>query len=433
MTVHVQTVTNPGAETGNTTGWTHRSGNNFTSATTDTGLGNGPHGGSRLFSVSNGFGGVSSWDQDIAVDASLNTAIDAGIAAVKFSGWHEHLAESGHIYVQFFDGGMSLLGSAETSDTAPTSWTQDILYARIPASTRTVRFGSYNTTPGFGSNTFWDDYALEISDHGEADYPDGLAPKAHQLVAYALATFPSEQIRTLQVPPYALAASQTSSGLFQAKTHQLSLYAWAAPRPRRRRMQAWTFSLDGHDFYVLNLADEWTLVLDIVTGQWSEWRSPDQVVWRARIGQNWLGIGPDTVDRLFGTNVVVGDDTQGLLWILDPAQGYDDAVDAEDDGTPFVRYVTGLVPMRMRETQSCAAVYLNLSLGAPTVSGASIQLRTSDDGGSSFYDHGSVTITPSDFTQEVAWRGLGLIRAQGRIFELTDTGAAVRINSAEMA
>ena len=78
-------------------------------------------------------------------------------------------------------------------------------------------------------------------------------------------------------------------------------------------------------------------------------------------------------------------------------------------------------------------MFLNVSLGAPTVTGAAITLRTSDDGGHSFYSHGDVTITPANYSQEIAWRGLGLIRAMGRVFEITDRGAAVRINAADMA
>jgi hypothetical protein len=43
-----------------------------------------------------------------------------------------------------------------------------------------------------------------------------------------------------------------------------------------------------------------------------------------------------------------------------------------------------------------------------------------------------LTVTPSDYSQEFAWRSLGLIRAPGRMFELSDNGAAVRIDGLDI-
>jgi len=428
VTVTSVSLTNPGAESG-TTGWTVYSGSGtLVSSTTD------PHSGTHDFEISGAFKSDTKFAQQITVDPGIEAAIDAGLAAVRGSCWFSTNQDGGQFYIEFYQSdGTTLTGSDYTTTQQNSSLEKKESYVRIPANTRKVRIGGYSLRlSGSIFNVRWDDFELDISNNAEGDWPGVFAPLTHQLGAYVWGTFPTTQLRSSQAAAYTWAASETSTGLYKVNAHQLGAYVWCRSRPRRRRMQAWTFSLDGHDFYVLNLADEWTLCLDTATGQWSEWRTAGRTTWRARIGQNWLGIGHVTADRLYGTNVVVGDDTGGTLWVLDPTQGFDDGVTVDDDDAPFIRYVTGLIPMRIREAKSCAGVYINLALGAPTVSGASVQLRTSDDGGNTFYDHGSVVITPADYTQEVAWRGLGLIRAPGRVFELTDSGASVRINSAEM-
>ena len=46
-------------------------------------------------------------------------------------------------------------------------------------------------------------------------------------------------------------------------------------RPGNPRLRDWTFSLDGHDFYVLRLGDDLTLVYDATTEQWVDWSDRD--------------------------------------------------------------------------------------------------------------------------------------------------------------
>lgn len=431
MTITSVTLTNPGAESGDTSGWTVRSGTSPFTATTNL-----PHSGSWRFDVVTGQNFTTftcDYDQQITVDAGLFTAIDAGKASVDATGWGRTSGfGAAYLYVQFFDSGVSLISTVTDIAFQSTTYAQKRLLKAIPANTRYIRIGTHNyRTNNANSNTFWDDFALSLSDNREADYPGSFAPQVSQYGAYLLATFPTAQLRISQGASYLLAASQTSSGLYKIKSHQLGVYVLTRSSPRRRRMQAWTFSLDGHDFYVLELAGEGTIVYDVITGQWCEWRTEGQIIWRARIGANWLGMAKTTADRLYGTNVVCGDNAEGILWMLDPTQGYDDPTSGSTPDT-FTRYVNGYVPIRMRETQPNAGVYVTLNLGAPSITGAAITLRTSDDNGNTYYSHGSNTITASDWTQEVAWRGLGLMRSPGRLFELTDNGAAVRIAAADM-
>ncbi len=138
----------------------------------------------------------------------------------------------------------------------------------------------------------------------------------------------------------------------------------------------------------------------------------------------------DTIGRGFGSDVVAGDDASGVLWILSPGHGRDDRTTTGDDA--FNRVVTGGISMSGRDTLACNAVTLSLSLGAPSQSGATATLLTSDDLGQVWLDHGSVAVDAADYTAVVEWRGLGLIRDPGRIFRIEDNGAAVRISAANL-
>lgn len=172
-----------------------------------------------------------------------------------------------------------------------------------------------------------------------------------------------------------------------------------------------------------------TLIYDLTTGQWADWDSLDRGSWRAHIGQNWVGMSALSIAR-FRTDIVAGDDETGVLWILDPAVGVDDDVD--DGVVEFTRMVVGGVPLDGREVSQCNAVTLNLSVGVPSLVGAEITLRTSDDNGHTYVNHGSVVTSASNFSQVVEWRSLGLMRRPGRLFEISDNGAAVRISCADM-
>lgn len=204
----------------------------------------------------------------------------------------------------------------------------------------------------------------------------------------------------------------------------------AAGQDDDRRLRVWGFSLDGHDFYVLRVGELETLVYDLTTGQWAHWASPERENWRAHVGQNWVGMSATTLARGFGTDIVAGDDTTGTLWILDPTAGRDD--NPIEGDAAFTRIVVGGVPLSSRDAAPCNAVQLTLSLGAPAMTGAEITLRTSDDFGHTYVSHGAVTTTAADFGQVVEWRSLGTMRQPGRLFEISDDGAAVRISRADM-
>jgi hypothetical protein len=245
-------------------------------------------------------------------------------------------------------------------------------------------------------------------------------------VAYVLTS--TIDVRFSKATTYVLTG--TDGALHSSKVVAYILTGPERPAPDMTIIRAWGCSLDGHDFYLLRVGEDYTLVYDDATGQWAHWSSPDSNVFRPRLGLNWPGFGSVQIANGFNWNITAGDDTTGNIWMMDPEAGDDENI--VSGSTSFERKVTGAVPIRGRETGSCHQVFLTMNLGNPQITAADITLETSDDGGQSWYDHGAVTITPSDYNQEIAWYGLGLIKAPGRLFRLTDEGASVRISSLEM-
>ena len=216
------------------------------------------------------------------------------------------------------------------------------------------------------------------------------------------------------------------------RVSQATVTTVARGRIDNRKVRSWAFSQDGHDYYVLRLGDTRTLVYDLSTDTWSHWSDPDTEYWRPQCGLNWLDMdNPSFTTDGATSNAICGDDNYGLLWAITPEQGYDEAPREDLSDAAFPRKIVGGLPQRLRETTPVGAVYLTMNLGEPQFTGAGVTLRTSDDNGQNWTDHGTITITPGDFSQEFVWRSLGLIKAPGRIFEISDTGVD-RIDSLDM-
>lgn len=214
--------------------------------------------------------------------------------------------------------------------------------------------------------------------------------------------------------------------------HVSQAFTLAAARGRvtNFHMRAWTFSMDGHDFYVITLGEYGTLVYDTTTGQWVDWESPnrDVVTWRAQCGLNWYS----PTNTAYNSEVVAGDDLTGMLWYLDPDQAYDggDSIGSSLDAVnKFTRTLIGGIPARGRGNTSTNFVFMTGSLGNP-VMGSQVLLRTSDDLGKNWVDNGYITVT-TDPTQDITWYSLGSFGAPGRIFELSDDGAFARVDTLE--
>lgn len=194
------------------------------------------------------------------------------------------------------------------------------------------------------------------------------------------------------------------------------------------KLIAWWYTLDGHDYYVLKLGTSGkTLVYDLTTEQWSWWASPQSSRLRASVGMNWRS--SYAIPGLFGTNVILGDDSYGVLWVLDPNKATDDSL-IGSDSQAFDRQATGQMVVRGHKTMPVFSVQLNASFGNPGTETNSIKLSYSDDAGKTYVDADVIqATTEGDYAQYVEWRGLGVARQPGRLFKITDEGALARIDS----
>lgn len=200
------------------------------------------------------------------------------------------------------------------------------------------------------------------------------------------------------------------------------------------KVRAWTFTLDGHDFYVLKLGMDGTIVYDVMAEQWYEWGSNDDRLWRAYCGGNWLG-GRRFADD-YGSNILVGDDSNGSLYFLNPLGNVDDdAVAGADRPRPFLREIMGQIPIRGYDMKSCYGVSLMGAIGETNdVTLTAITLSTSDDDGHSYDEHETLNVDPGDWQARADWNsGLGSFAAPGRLFLVQDRGALQRIDWLDMA
>jgi hypothetical protein len=200
---------------------------------------------------------------------------------------------------------------------------------------------------------------------------------------------------------------------FVSQTALLTVYATGTSDNTRSR--AWTFVLDGHTFYALDLGEEGTFVYDLTTKQWSQFSTTGYAGWNMKFGTMW-GEG-----RIAG-----GDSINPYVWELDP----DRTTDEEFRSIEHV--ATGGLVSRSRRAKSVGRFVLTGSAGAvDDVEGATISLRWSDDQGNTWSDLRPIPLTAGQFSQEVAWRSLGSFAAPGRIFEISDVGGLLRIDGAD--
>lgn len=199
-------------------------------------------------------------------------------------------------------------------------------------------------------------------------------------------------------------------------------------------VRAWTYTLDGHDFYVLRLGNDETLVYDLSTGQWSTFSSGTGALWRAYNGTNWLGSDP--ISAGYGSNVIVGDDGNGSLYFLDPdGDTDDDALLGAEAPRSFERVAIGQVVTHGYNAQRCFGITLLGSIGEQGEDDAdlrTVNLAISDDSGHSYQDCGDLTVDAENYATRLNWRSLGSIRYPGRLFKVTDQGALKRLDALDV-
>jgi hypothetical protein len=178
------------------------------------------------------------------------------------------------------------------------------------------------------------------------------------------------------------------------------------------RTPAWTFELDGHIFYVLNLGDEGTFLYDKTSGGWCEFATLGSCGWNMHRGIMWNG------------RIIAADETAPIIYELDPDAVVDQGI------LPIEHAVTGGLPARSLAGKRVDSFRLAASVGKLGVDGATMRLRFSDDFGNTWSAYRSYDLLTANYAQHVAWLSLGTMKAPGRVFEVSDSGGLIRIDGA---
>lgn len=212
----------------------------------------------------------------------------------------------------------------------------------------------------------------------------------------------------------------SGSGAVDAQASQLRVRLLIKFGADTRRLRAWTFPQDQHDFYVLTLGRDKTLIYDYLTKTWDVWKSPNMDIWRGSDGMAWE------------KDNVAGDVNKGILWNISANDRIDDSESGAADVNPIQSRVRGMFPHRGRFNLSCYRATLTLAQGFPIAPGVGIRMRTSVDEGLSWIDHGFLLMDEAGAKYDVSWTQLGLIEEPGMIFEIIDTGYTRRINALDI-
>lgn len=185
-------------------------------------------------------------------------------------------------------------------------------------------------------------------------------------------------------------------------------------------LRAWAFVFDGHTIYVVRAANSITLAKDVENPGWSRFKTYEQETWRAHLGV-----------QVAGDRVIAGDDTEGILWELDPTV-------SNDNGVVMERLFTGGIavvgkPIKCRSVKLVPAVGWTEDLNGDAAN-PKIQMRFSVDGGALFTSWFEERLgEQGKYKTSVAWDQLGVIPAPGAVFEWRMTDDAIlRVHYATM-
>lgn len=169
-------------------------------------------------------------------------------------------------------------------------------------------------------------------------------------------------------------------------------------------VQAFSFTYDGHTFYVLCIIGVGTFAYDVATQTWSEFASYEK--------DNWI---PTTAAQAPGGTILFGSGLDGKLYTLDPDSG-------ADAGGPMQRVVTGIIPV-VGKREILNSIALTCSVGwSPTLTlEPVIEMRIARDG----FNFGDPKVRSlgnrGEFSKRVRWERLGEIKPPQCVIEFTDS------------
>lgn len=167
-------------------------------------------------------------------------------------------------------------------------------------------------------------------------------------------------------------------------------------------IRAWTFVLQGHEFYVLRLGDSATYVFDTVTKLWGRWASKGVDYWALHMGGN----------------------ASGRMLAVDSRTGYVYRLSADlysDDGDEIIRRLSAFVPVKERNPD-CNSIYLECSKGQGLQEGQGsdplASVRWSDDDGKTWSSWREVGLgAAGDYTTPVIAHRCGTMQRPGRYIQ----------------
>jgi len=170
-------ITNPGAESGDATGWTNSLGTLQASTGWAPG-GEAPRTGSYLF-YAGAYARTAAY-QDVALPGAQEADVDAEDLQIELSAWqsgNDVDEDSGAIAITFLDGAGDELGTCSTTFISPSlTWTERLLRSTVPAGTRTFRLWLWGIrTAGAGLDAYWDDITATLIDASSSvTYPTNI-------------------------------------------------------------------------------------------------------------------------------------------------------------------------------------------------------------------------------------------------------------------
>lgn len=181
------------------------------------------------------------------------------------------------------------------------------------------------------------------------------------------------------------------------------------------RQKAWTYDLDDHSFYVLDLETQGTFVYDITSQSWTKFETQGYGRWNFTNGFAWKSAG----------KIVGGDLYTSAIYEMDP----DSFLDMEN--TPIEYRNTAILPSALRTGQRVDEARLLLSIEKPILSidaHPEVTLKWSDDNCQNWSPEFVMRLTDQK-QQMISWTGLGSFTNSGRVFDIKITGAFTRLDS----
>ena len=193
-------LTNPGAETGDLTGWTQ---GGVSTPGVDNGAfdpGINPHSGTWDFYGHTGGNGTLSQTQSILVNGITAGQIDAGGLFANVTFWEQGLnqgtpSDDAFISLVFLNGSSSVISTVNTMtiDSHLGAWTSDAENFAIPTGTRSITYVmNFIRNQGGDNDSFIDDNSLTISSSAVQGTPE---PSTMALVLTGLAAAVARRFR----------------------------------------------------------------------------------------------------------------------------------------------------------------------------------------------------------------------------------------------